>query len=216
MDPITERFVDYYRARFREHGATPAGLDWGPHQADLDLRYRNMLAVIADEDRGRNPVSLLDVGCGFGGLLAYAKSKDLKLRYTGVDIVAESLDHARSVHPEAEFRCGDVFALDFPERFDYVVCNGILTARFGATIREMDAYAKRLVRRMFSLAARGTAVNFMTSKVNYTEDKLYYANPIEMIAFCLSELTTKLRLDHAYPLYEYTVYLYRAGSLENS
>ena len=214
MDPITEGFREHYRGRFLEHGATPKGVDWGPHQADLDARYRNMLAVISPEDRAATePVSLLDVGCGYGGLLAYAKAQGLALTYTGIDAVPETIDYARAAHPEAKFICGDVLALEPAARYDYVVCNGVLTPRYGATIREMDAYAKRLVRKLFDLAERGAATNFMTTKVNFMEDHLYYINPIEMFAFCISELTTKLRIDHAYRLFEYTIYLYRSGAL---
>ena len=214
MDPITQGFVEHYRGRFREFGATPRGVDWGPHQADLDLRYRNMLAVISSEDRtASRPVRLLDVGCGFGGLLGYARSNGIALTYTGIDPVAEMIEYARAAHPDAEFVCGDVFAFDPPDRFDYVVCNGILTPRYGGSIREMDAYAKRLIRKLFALAETGMATNLMTTKVNFTEEHLYYINPIEMFAFCITELTTKLRLDHAYRLYEYTLYLYCSGTL---
>jgi hypothetical protein len=53
----------------------------------------------------------------------------------------------------------------------------------------------------------------MTSYVNYQASNLYYRNPAELLAWCMSQLTSKVRLDHAYPLYEYTVYLYRDSVL---
>lgn len=49
----------------------------------------------------------------------------------------------------------------------------------------------------------------MTTKVNYMVENQYYRNPVELFAYCLAEITNKVRIDHAYPLYEYTVYLYR-------
>jgi SAM-dependent methyltransferase len=213
MDPVSQTFAAHYRQCFAEHGATPRGLDWGPRQEDLDLRYHNMLAVIAAEDRQR-PVSVLDVGCGYGGLLTYAQAQGLQLRYTGIDLVTEMLEHARAAHPSAAFLHGDVLDFDPAERFDYVVCNGILTPRYKLSVRAMDAYCRRMLRKMFALAGTGMAVNLMTTKVNFMEDHLYYINPVEMFGFCLTELTAKLRIDHAYRLYEYTLYLYRSGALE--
>jgi hypothetical protein len=73
----------------------------------------------------------------------------------------------------------------------------------------MDRFARRLIRKMFSLARRGIAFNMMTSHVNFMAPNLYYKNPLEIIAFCASELSRRFRVDHAYPLYEYTVYVYR-------
>jgi SAM-dependent methyltransferase len=213
MDPITAGFAAHYRAKFAEHGATNRGIDWGPGQADVDLRYRNMLALITEEDAQR-PVRLLDVGCGFGGLLAYAKAHGRPLEYTGIDLVPEMVAYASAEHPDATFVCGDVFEFEPEQRFDYVVCNGILTVRYENSVRDMDVFVRRMLRRLFALAECGAATNLMTTKVNYVESHLYYINPVEMFAFCLTELTSKLRIDHAYPLYEYTLYLYRSGAIE--
>jgi SAM-dependent methyltransferase len=212
MDPITAAQAEHYRRRFLEHGATPRGIDWGSRQEDLDLRYGNMLRVIPPA-QAAGPVTLLDVGCGFGGLIDYAAQHGYRLTYTGIDIVAEMVDHARTLHPDAAFHLADVFAFEPAQRFDYVVCNGALTPRYHTSIREMDVYARRFIRRLFALAEQGTAFNLMTTKVNFTEDHLYYVSPLEMLGFCMSELTTKFRIDHAYPLYEYTVYLYRSGAV---
>jgi hypothetical protein len=52
----------------------------------------------------------------------------------------------------------------------------------------------------------------MTSKVNFYANNLYYRNPSEMLAWCQMEITPFVKLNHAYPLYEYTVYLYREQS----
>jgi hypothetical protein len=49
----------------------------------------------------------------------------------------------------------------------------------------------------------------MTTKVNYFSNNLYYKNPAELLSWCITEITPYIRIDHAYPLYEYTVYLYR-------
>jgi hypothetical protein len=116
---------------------------------------------------------------------------------------------AREKYVDAEWLVGDILNIEGSRKFDYVVCNGILTQKLEASIREMDEYLKHLVTRMFELCRVGVAFNVMTTYVNFTAPNLYYRNPAELLAWCMSQLTPRVRLDHAYPLYEYTVYLYR-------
>jgi 2-polyprenyl-3-methyl-5-hydroxy-6-metoxy-1,4-benzoquinol methylase len=207
MHPITEQLKLHYAQSFRDHGATAKGVDWRA-EADLEMRYRKMLDVILAAPTTSAP-TLLDVGCGFGGLLNYAEDHGVAIEYTGIDVVSEMIEHAREVRPAAAFFCEDVFAWGDERQYDYVVCNGILTQKLTASIREMDRYAQSLVRRMFDLASVGIVFNVMTTKVDYTKENLYHRSPAEMLAWCLAEITGKVRIDHAYPLFEYCVYLYR-------
>lgn len=97
----------------------------------------------------------------------------------------------------------------FDRKFDYLVCNEILTQKLDVSVFQMDLFASELIRRMFELCNFGIAFNMMTTTVNYFSNNLYYREPAEMLSWCLSEITAHAKLDHAYPLYEYTIYLYR-------
>ena len=207
---ISDAFARHYGEKIKEHGPTAKGLDWGA-EADVALRYGKMLEVLRADDPGRVP-TVLDVGCGYGGLLRHAESAGVALQYTGIDIVAETIEHGRAVCPGAEFLVGDLLKWDFGDRrFDYVVCSGILTLKLTASILDMHRYFQALVRRMFGLCDEGIAFNVMTNCVNFTADNLYYRSPVEVLAFCLSDLSTKVRLDQSYALYEFTTYVYRDG-----
>ena len=212
MDRITAALKQHYSATFAEHGATARGVDWG-RDIDLALRYEKMLAVLESSHStggaGEAGVSLLDVGCGYGGLLAYANSRGFSLRYTGIDVVPEMIRHAEETLPSGRFMCRDVFDESISDRYDYVVCNGILTQKLTTSIREMDVYAQAVIKRLFELCRHGAAFNLMTNKVNFMVDNLYYRSPVELMAFCFAEITDRVKIDHAYKLYEYTVYLYK-------
>ena len=208
MDPITSALREHYAATFQEHGPTIRGVDWGTDEARLDLRYEKMAAVI--EAGPAEPPSLLDVGCGFGGLLGYLEQHGIPVVYTGIDVVPRMVEHARQTFPEASWEVGDIFAFIPEKPFDYVVCNGILTQKLTATIPEMDAFAERLIMKLFDLCRVGAAFNVMSTEVNYMVDNLYYRSPVELLAWCLAEVTPRVRLDHLYPpLHEYTMYLGR-------
>ena len=211
MDHITSHKKSVYAERFREYGPTAAGVGWG---ADAARSYRQMLEVILPRHLGtENIPSFLDVGCGYGGLLSDAKSQGISLRYTGIDVVPEMIDHGRATHPEATFVSADFFELCGDATYDYVVCNGLLTDRFDFSERVFEDHVERVLRKAFGLAAVGAAANLMTTKVNYTEEHMFYLDPPRALQFCLSELTSKVKLDHAQPRFEYVLYLYHEQQL---
>jgi SAM-dependent methyltransferase len=213
VDQITERLKSHYTRTFLEHGANSLGVDWGRDENDLAIRYQKMLEVIDDNQAGTRP-TLLDVGCGFGGLLRFAQELNVPLAYTGIDVCPAMIAEAQQLFTTTgTFLVEDVFELDAAIRFDYVVCNGILTQKLETSNLDMDRFAESLIRQMFQLCSRGIAFNVMTTKVNFFDNKLYYRNPIELLAWCMSEISSVARLDHTYPLYEYTVFLYRAPVL---
>lgn len=206
---ISRALAEHYASTFEAHGASPQGVDWGSDPQDHLLRLDRMLDVTRRGVPAGANVSLLDVGCGFGSLLDRSLELGLSFAYTGIDICEPMVETARQRHPQAHWIVGDILAAPAMDRCDYVVCNGILTQKLGASIRDMDQFLKALVRHMFSLCKVGIVFNVMTSHVNFTAPNLYYRNPAELLAWCMSEISTKVILDHAYPLFEYTIYLYR-------
>ena len=127
-EQIVDAYRAHYAASFARHGATSRGVDWG-EQGDVDLRYAKMFEVIEPQDVGRKPVTVLDVGCGYGGLLDYAKSRGIVIDYIGIDLVPEMIEHARAKHPDACFAVGDILSRSEPLEVDYAICNGILTLK---------------------------------------------------------------------------------------
>jgi SAM-dependent methyltransferase len=210
IDPISEQLKRHYSNTFMLHGPSSSGVDWGANESNMLLRYKKMLEVVdfAQEKRA----TLLDVGCGFGGLNTYAHDQGIELEYTGVDVVANMIEWASEHSVSGKFILGDILYLPLDTHFDYVVCNGILTQKLETEASKMDAFAARLIRRLFELSRIGVAFNVMTSKVNFYSNNLYYRNPSEMLAWCQTEITPFVKLNHAYPLYEYTVYLYKEQS----
>jgi SAM-dependent methyltransferase len=209
LDRISSDLEKHYTATFEKHGATSRGVDWGPEE-QCKLRYDKMLEAIPAHERvSGKRFQVLDVGCGYGGLLSHAEASGLKLDYTGVDISSRLIEKGRELHPGAQWVLGDVLRMPDTTQYDYVVCNGILTQKLKATHLEMNAYAHALIPKLFSLAGKCVAFNIMSTMVNFQAENLYYRSPAEILSFCLNQITRKVRLDHAYPLYEYTVYLYR-------
>lgn len=216
---VAALFRAHHARLFGEHGATPRGVDWND-EAEFLYRYGKMLEVISGDPTpsGGEPPTLLDVGCGWGGLAAYCQARGVAVRYTGIDVVPEMIEYGRRSLPDATFVLGDFLKWDAPHAFDYLVCNGTLTQKLDATIPAIEAYARAMVRRMFERCGRGIAFNLMSNRVNFVAPNLYYNSPVEVLAWCLGELSPRVRLDHGYSslasgagkLFDFTVYVYRS------
>lgn len=204
---ISSSLKTHYTKTFATNGPNSKGVDWGSDEKKLNLRYKKMLNLL-DFSTQKKP-ALLDVGCGYGGLLQYALSNKKALRYTGIDVADNMVKWAASNLTQGRFILGDIMSFEFKNSFDFIVCNGILTQKLDTPALEMDKFAGQLIRKMFSLARQGIAFNLMTTKVNFFKNNLYYRNPAELLSWCLTEITPYIKIDHSYPLYEYTIYLYR-------
>lgn len=218
MDPITKSFLEHYRKTFEENGANSLGVDWGDED-ELQFRYAKFSSIITlDVCPPEPPVSILDVGCGWGGFYQFLKSTEIPIEYEGIDVVPKMIEKANSLFPDVSFKRLDVFSLPTDKQYDYVICNGVLTQKLSATIPEMERYANRLIQLMFDLCRHGIAVNFMSSRVNFMVDNLYYRNPLEVLDFCFQSLSSRVILDHSYSsmnrsdnskLFDYMVYVFK-------
>jgi 2-polyprenyl-3-methyl-5-hydroxy-6-metoxy-1,4-benzoquinol methylase len=217
MDKITSLLKDYHREVFLEHGATARGVDWND-ETEVLLRYDKMLKVIdMDFYGGAEIPTILDVGCGWGGMAKRARDTGAKVSIFGIDVVEEMIGYANKEFPEHCFKALDVFNIQEPEMCDFVVCNAILTQKHRISIPEMEQFTKRLIKKMFTLCRHGIAFNLMSTRVNYTVDNLYYQNPVEILSWLLTDVSPRVVLDHGYSslvsgkgkYYDFTVYVYK-------
>ena len=78
--------------------------DWQAHADDTALVRDHLVGLEG---------TVLDLGCGPGNWSAYLHS--LGADVTGVDLVPEFVDHARTYFPGPEFRLGSMTDLDLPD-----------------------------------------------------------------------------------------------------
>lgn len=217
MDQITQTLKEYYTQTFEEHGATAKGVDWGDEN-ELLVRYDKMLGVLQKDFMvPTGNISMLDVGCGWGGLLCRANELKIPLVYSGIDVVESMILHGREAFSSADFIHGDVFDMQEDAVYDFVVCNAILTQKLSVSNIKMEQFSRELIRKMFALCRHGIAFNMMSTRVNFTVHNLFYQNPVEMFSWLLSDVSPRVRFDHGYSslasgkgkFYDFTVYVYK-------
>lgn len=193
-----DKVTGIYESRYKEMGCDIKTLGWRCEK-EQRLRFR-ILTEIGDLSNKR----VCDVGCGFGDLYSYLAARFPGISYTGVDIAPSLIENAKKLHPDLRFMCKDITEEDFTERFDYFLLSGALNLR----LERNEELTESMLTKMFSLADVGVAVNFLTTYVNYEKELNYHHNPEKVFALAKS-LTRWVSLRHDYPLWEFTIYLYK-------
>jgi 2-polyprenyl-3-methyl-5-hydroxy-6-metoxy-1,4-benzoquinol methylase len=210
VDSISNSLEEHYRSTFSKYGACAQGVDWGSDKEWASVLRQDMMLDVVKEGDLTDDISILDVGCGYGALLDRINEKSLNYSYVGIDLVEELINEAKHRHNGVEFILENIMNLNHGKKYDYVVCNGIMTQKLKASNIDMDKFSNLLIKKMWSLCNVGIAFNVMSTHVNHQVENLYYRNSIELLGWCTSELTSKFKIDASYKLwYEYTVYLYR-------
>lgn len=190
--------ASYYTARLREHGPTPAGVDWNGEASQVN-RFAQLTRVIT-----REPFSLLDVGCGYGAYAGFLQERFAAFDYVGMDISAEMLDAARARLGEAATLVSDWASAPV---CDYAVASGIFNVRFDTPDHTWLAYILETVAHIDAHARLGWAANFLTkySDAGRMRSHLYYADPALLFDWAKRNASRQVALLHDYGLYEFTL-----------
>ena len=192
-----EKILNLYEGRFSRLGYDVRTIGWGDAESQI-LRF-NILADIAD----LSGCSVCDLGCGFGDMYPYLLRRFNKVNYCGIDISEKLIAKARTLYPSAKFEVCDILENSCFPKYDYILSSGALSLK----LDDHDRYIERMIRRMMEMSIKGVAVNFLSSYVDYQEDKNYHLSPANAIELG-RRLTRYVTLRHDYPLYEFTLYLY--------
>ena len=198
--PLPESTARWYEDKVRTYGFDHRGLGFRSRSSQIK-RFEALLAV-GDLD-GR---SVLDVGCGFGDLLAFLQERDIAPIYTGIDICepmvrrcVERFGHA------GRFVVADVLEHEPQEPYDYVLASGI----FGLDAEGVRDRILPTLEHLVRCARIGVAVNFLSAAYPNPAENRIYVEPGKAIEVALT-LAPSVRLDHTYLPNDFTLYLYRS------
>jgi SAM-dependent methyltransferase len=174
---------------------------WGSLESQLE-RFR-----ILSDIGNLNKCSVLDVGCGLGGLFNYLNKKNLDVNYTGVDINENMIKTAKKNYPDAKFYCEDICSHNSilgKKSFDYVFLSGALNL----SEDNHENNIERILKKIFSISDKGIAVNFLSIYSDYITPGEYYSNPENVLKLGFS-LSKKIVLRHDYMPHDFSLYIYK-------
>ena len=198
-----EAIVERYSQRYKEFGYHHKTIGWGDWESQK-LRFQ-VLSDIGD----LNGAEIVDVGCGFGDLYGYLSNRFKDIKYTGIDIVSDLIEEGTRRYPEAQFFVQDILEPDFNIEGDIYFLSGALNVR----LRDNLNYTKKMIKKMFRLSRKALGINFLSKYVDYELDKDFHHSPETIFSFA-KEQTRYVTLRHDYPLWEFTIYLYKKDYME--
>ena len=195
----------WYREHVRRFGYGYKALGFG-RRSSQEKRFAAALALGSFHGR-----RLLDVGCGFGDLLAWLAARGVRPEYTGLDICVPMIERcrARFKDMDARFVVGDALTYEADEPFDYVVASGI----FGYAAKGTRERVQPVLEHLFSITEVGLAVNFLSGCAPRRSPGRLYVYPWDILQLAMG-MTPAVRLDHTYLPNDFTLCMYRTPPWE--
>ena len=190
-----------------KYGDNYRGVGWTKKPEYADLRYRVMLDLL----RGREPATLLDIGCGTAMLNDYLLAHGMDhVTYSGLDLSPAYLQVSRAKYPQATFHEADILDADtvLPVH-DYVVMNGLFNFKGSMSFDQMWEYMRAMLVRADQLCTRGFAFNVMSKYLDWERDDLFHLPFDQLAGFLDANISRHFTLRHDYALFEYTTYVYK-------
>jgi SAM-dependent methyltransferase len=165
--------------------------------------------------RENSPFSVLDFGCGYGGLVEYLLQKERSkpwykmLKYTGIDLTPEMIQHAAASYGNY----GDFLVGTKAESlFDYILINGTLNLRLGQSEEYWTSYCMDTILDLNSQCTKGLSVSFLTNERDGFEpgNRVYYADPSIWLNFFITRVSRRITLLHDYGVPEFTILVRKA------
>ncbi|AKG91245.1 Methyltransferase domain [Geoglobus ahangari] len=159
-----------------------------------------------------NGGKILDFGCGNALLMDYLLENNVICEYHGWDISKKMIEIGKNRHPNANFKVVDILNENlehYKDFFDYVLVSGVFHIKVDSDPNVHNAWIKEILLRLWSLCKKGIAVNFLTEYVDWEDDDLYYCSISDIVSFCVSNLSRWFVIRHDYPLWEFTLYIYK-------
>ncbi len=195
----SERLMDY-RHSFARYGVSPKALKWQSQRA-AEQRYRQIVSEVSFN--GKN---VLDVGCGFGDLIPWL-TKNGKINYTGIDLMAEFIKVSREKYPKNRFTVGDYFRKPLKKKFDIIIACGSLNSN----IKDNLGWRKKAIKTMFEHAKEGIVFNMAgrhPQPKTAKRSNVWFADSLEILKYSLT-LSPKVIFRSHYAKREFTIFCFK-------
>lgn len=208
---IVENQKNIYGENFNIHGPTPRGTFQNNIETQ-NLRFSFLMKNLLEYEN--SIFSIHDVGVGLADLHQYLDDSKIEHTYSGTEIVEEMVDFVNKRFPNINISNRNILNADDNEIYDYVVLSGTLNLRNTVEEQEWKDYAFLLISKMFKMAKKGISFNFLTTYKTLSNENLFYLDPKEIFDYCMTNLSRFVSIDHAYPLYEATITVFKEDFLK--
>lgn len=198
-----ERIAEMYSMNLEKFSLSSRSIGWNSDES-RELRYEYLNVLFSST--GVSEFSVNDFGCGYGGHLEHLCKSGLRVsRYYGYDISSAMASEARStaerLNIDAEISETDKVVT----QADFSLVSGTFNVKFDVPSQDWESYVHAKLIELGNMSRLGFAFNLLSTKVDWQEPNLFYANPGDFINFVQENISGRVILFHDAPLFEWTM-----------
>jgi hypothetical protein len=204
-----------YQKRYKCHGHDQQSVGWGKKGRQIE-RFR-ILSSLTNMHKG-NQYNILDIGAGFGDLFPYLSDAGFDISsYLGFELVRDLYDQGvKTYGHHSNFRLINddflKFNADTPMLFDHGFMSGCFN--FKLLINDNYDYIHSTLRKALDLCSTSVVANFITDRVDYMEDYIFYCDPKRIIDIAY-KISRRFVIDHSYFPYEFSLAIFQDQSYDS-
>jgi cyclopropane fatty-acyl-phospholipid synthase-like methyltransferase len=189
----------YYNEALEEN---PGDYAKGVHWSSMITQYSRFkeLSLITN----LNNQKILDVGSGNGELYKFFQNMNINVNYTGIELVEEQCNIAKTRFPAVKFINADFLEHNFNNKYDYALASGV----FNNQLSNNKSFLEDSIKKMISLSRKGIAFNLLL-KGTHPEDIDHVTYSINEIKDLISRLGYEIHVKQDYLPFDFTVYIYK-------
>lgn len=198
----------YVEQCFKDKGDSHEGVGWPDHMLTIK-RYKVMLDILNYSEKNKT-YTLLDFGCGLGGLYQYILDNNMNnINYEGLEISKLLFEQIKKKYTNVNFHNLNILEDTFQNKYDFIIINGVFTSKPGMNDEEMWDFFTNMIKRIYDNINIGVSFNIMSPVVDYKEDFLFYLSYDKLSFFLKNNFNKNFIINQAYGGWEYTVYLFK-------
>ncbi len=171
---INHFLVKVYKRNILKFGFTPLGVFWNSKESQYS-RFRFLINLIENQ-LDKNQCSIADIGCGYGELLIFLKTRSVLYNYHGYDINPEIISYSNKRFPGKLF-----YVSEFPiKKCDFCVISGTYNYAVIDNIKLWERYIIQNLTECFKMCQIGIAINFQISNSKKIRNKIFYTDVTSM------------------------------------
>ena len=190
--------IKRYDLLFDKYGLSNEGLGWGKKERS-NLRFKILI-----DNWDLNGTSILDWGCGFGGLYLFLIKSNIKnFEYTGIDINETFIEAAKKRFPSENCHFENRDIIEDPyvfNSFDYAFVSG----SFNDFRTNKYVFFENIFSALNLITRKGISMNFLSNhaEIKYPHASYFDASKILNIAYKISH---NIILRNDYMPYEFSI-----------
>ncbi len=200
--------LKYYEGLFGEYGIDERSLGWTKNKQNI--RFREIMKHVLEKNNG-TPITLLDLGCGFGDLKTYIDERKHAVDYFGLDIMPEFIEIAKKNHESVDqnFYLGEFLEWGKNRKWDWIVESGFFGHKLYQTEEETYEYIRRVMKKALDLCSVGICFDFLSDKVDYrTSENDFHASPEKILEIAYS-FSRNVMLDNSVMPFEFNITIWK-------